>query len=55
MDPVIAADGFTYERYAIENWLLQKVTSPMTNLPLADAVLIPNRVARRAVQLWHSL
>jgi hypothetical protein len=33
-DPVIAADGHTYEREAIENWLRRgHRTSPQINLP----------------------
>ena len=34
VDPVLAADGFTYERSAIEGWISRKATSPMTNEPL---------------------
>jgi len=30
IDPVIAADGFTYEREAIELWLQGHDTSPRT-------------------------
>ena len=41
-DPVVAADGYTYERSAIEAWLFNKDTSPLTNLPLDDKVLYPN-------------
>lgn len=33
-DPVRAADGNTYERSAIENWLRVRRTSPLTNLPI---------------------
>ena len=29
-DPVIAADGFSYERVAIEKWFSNKATSPKT-------------------------
>lgn len=50
MDPVIAADGFTYERSAIENWIARKGTSPMTNEPLPHLGLTPNRFAKSAVQ-----
>lgn len=53
MDPVIAADGFTYERRAIEDWLSRKGTSPMTNLPLAHLVLTPNLAIRKAVEHLH--
>lgn len=50
MDPVMAADGFTYERRAIEGWLLRKNISPMTNEPLENSALMPNRAVRSAVQ-----
>ncbi len=33
-DPVVASDGYSYERAAIEKWLLTRDTSPMTNAPL---------------------
>lgn len=48
-DPVLAADGFTYERSAIEDWLRRKGTSPMTNTPLAHLQLTPNHIVRSAV------
>lgn len=50
MDPVIAADGFTYERSAIEDWLSRKKTSPMTNQPLLHSDLVPNHAVRGALQ-----
>jgi hypothetical protein len=41
--PVVAADGRTYERSAIEDWLSTgKQTSPLTNLPLEHTELRPN-------------
>lgn len=42
VDPVLASDGFTYERYAIEDWLSRNDTSPMTNLPLPNKTVVPN-------------
>lgn len=54
-DPVIAADGFTYERSAITDWLErqaaqgQHACSPMTGAPLAHAQLTANRLARSLV------
>eukprot|EP01052_Picozoa_sp_SAG31_P022893 SAG31_NODE_1846_length_7103_cov_82.594946_7_plen_357_part_00 len=42
VDPVVAADGQTYERQAVEAWLADHETSPMTGEPLAHKVLIPN-------------
>ena len=41
-DPVVAADGHTYERAAIEAWLKSHQTSPMTREPLAHKNLVPN-------------
>lgn len=41
-DPVIASDGFTYERSAIEGWLRKSNISPMTNLTLPNTSLVPN-------------
>ncbi|KAK9814800.1 hypothetical protein WJX72_011673 [[Myrmecia] bisecta] len=42
VDPVIAADGHTYERFAIESWFSSHNTSPMTNEPVASRALVPN-------------
>lgn len=41
-DPVLAADGFSYERTAIQRWLSDHNTSPMTGAPLSDKTLRPN-------------
>ena len=41
-DPVATADGHTYERGAIENWLVQHDKSPMTGVVLAHKILTPN-------------
>lgn len=48
-DPVIAADGYTYERNAIQDWLQQQNRSPMTNQPLEHKMLTPNRVLKSAI------
>lgn len=37
-DPVVAADGHTYERAAIEAWFRRKQTSPVTNLPITTTL-----------------
>ncbi|KAG0550305.1 hypothetical protein BDA96_01G327400 [Sorghum bicolor] len=49
-NPHIAADGFTYEAEAIEEWLEAHDTSPMTNLPLRNCVTIPNSALRLVIQ-----
>jgi hypothetical protein len=46
VEPVFTADGHTYERRAIEEWLTRKTTSPMTGEPLAHTHLTPNHVVR---------
>ncbi|KAK4379260.1 hypothetical protein RND71_001122 [Anisodus tanguticus] len=52
-DPVVAADGFTYEAEALRGWLDSgHETSPMTNLTLSHKNLVPNRALRSAVQEW---
>jgi len=48
-DPVVAHDGFSYERSAIEEWLANKDTSPMTNKELLDKTLRPNIVLRNSI------
>eukprot|EP00877_Chromochloris_zofingiensis_P001497 jgi/Chrzof1/11348/Cz05g33090.t1 len=48
-DPVIAADGYTYERSAIESWLTTHNSSPMTNNLLRHKEVIPNHGLRSAI------
>ena len=49
VDPVIAADGRTYERRAMEEWLQHHHTSPVTADQLQHTRLVPNVVARAAM------
>ncbi|KAL5859692.1 hypothetical protein ACOSQ4_000988 [Xanthoceras sorbifolium] len=52
-DPVVAADGYTYEAEALKGWLESgHDTSPMTNLQLSHQNLVPNRSLRSAIQEW---
>ena len=51
--PVIAADGHTYEREAIEKWLAQRRTSPVTNQALARTELTPNHSIKSLIAAWH--
>lgn len=53
-DPCVAADGFTYDRNAIETWLKEKDISPMTSLPLAHKNLLPNYALLSAILDWKS-
>ncbi|EMS46585.1 U-box domain-containing protein 33 [Triticum urartu] len=52
-EPLIAADGFTYEAEAIREWIDSgHHTSPMTNLELLHRDLLPNHALRSAIQEW---
>lgn len=52
-EPVIAADGFSYEHKAIVEWLQNgKMTSPMTNSVLGHTLLTPN-IALKTLILRH--
>ena len=51
-DPVVASDGITYEKAAIQAWILLKneddvVVSPSTGDPLTHRTLVPNIIARQ--------
>ena len=45
-EPVIAADGHTYEKTAIQHWLQQQDTWPVTGEVLSTTAVLPNRVIR---------
>jgi len=50
LDPVMAADGHTYERSAIERWLSSgHRTSPVTNAVLTSRNLLPNYAIRSQI------
>lgn len=50
VDPVIAADGSTYERSAIKKWLASHSSSPATNNQLKTKTLVPNLALRKLIQ-----
>lgn len=57
VDPVIFADGHTYERDAIARWLRDhRETSPMTgaSFPGRRIVLLPNHAMRSQVEEWKA-
>ncbi|KAL0037934.1 hypothetical protein WJX79_006138 [Trebouxia sp. C0005] len=51
VDPVIAADGHTYERSAMEQWIAAHNTSPVTGQLLTHARLVTNMAAKGAVAI----
>ncbi|XP_047316155.1 U-box domain-containing protein 35-like isoform X2 [Impatiens glandulifera] len=53
-EPCVAGDGYTYDRRAIELWLDENETSPMTNLPLLTKILLPNYTLLSAIMEWKS-
>ncbi|KAL5556567.1 hypothetical protein UlMin_038803 [Ulmus minor] len=54
-NPHVAADGFSYELEAIEEWLrMGSETSPMTNLRLKHTFLTPNHTLRTLIHDWHN-
>jgi hypothetical protein len=69
VDPVVAADGYSYERQAIEEWFRQfhvihrhgggaaaaLPRSPTTNKVLTDTKLIPNHNLRSLCRQWHGI
>ncbi|KAG4190636.1 hypothetical protein ERO13_A07G042900v2 [Gossypium hirsutum] len=53
-EPCVAADGYTYERKAIEKWIETNDISPMTNLALPNKNLLPNYSLLSAILEWKS-
>ena len=49
-NPVSTVDNFTYEKEAIERWLTNHDTSPLTGLPLQSKVLAPNNTIYQQIQ-----
>ncbi|XP_048493471.1 U-box domain-containing protein 35-like [Beta vulgaris subsp. vulgaris] len=53
-DPYVAADGYTYDRKAIEKWLMESDMSPTTNQPLPHKFIMPNTSLLEAIKQWKS-
>ena len=51
-DPVTCADGHSYERTSIEQWLASHNTSPKTGAVLANNTLTPNHALRNSIEEW---
>ena len=49
-DPVVTADGYSYDRSAITRWLEDHNTSPRTGAVLPNNNLIPNVDLRLAIE-----
>jgi hypothetical protein len=56
VDPVIDPDGNSYEKHAIEYWIRQSGTSPITRTALSVDDLRPNRALKIAIDEYrHSI
>jgi hypothetical protein len=53
-DPVFAADGHSYERSAIAEWLRSSNSSPKTGTQLSSKELVPNHALRNAIEEWEA-
>ena len=52
-DPVFTADGHTFERHVIEEWLRDHDTNPMTNSTMPHKQLTPNFAIREACAAYR--
>jgi len=52
-EPVLASDGYTYEKEAITQWLRTNTQSPMTREPIRLDGCRPNRALRDAIERWE--
>lgn len=53
-EPVLAGDGYTYERAAITRWIKINGLSPITGAALDVDFLQPNRALKDAITEWES-
>ncbi|CAF0863175.1 unnamed protein product [Didymodactylos carnosus] len=54
VDPVMDPDGNSYERRAINDWLMNNSTSPITRNPLTIHDLTPNRALRQTIEQFKA-
>ena len=53
-DPVVAEDGHTYERKAIEEWIQRNGTSPITSSPISLQNLFPNYAIKKVIDRFEN-
>jgi len=51
-DPVVLADGYSYDRRFIEQWLSTSDVSPVTRETLQTKYMYPNIAIKRAILAW---
>lgn len=54
IDPVVASDGHSYDRDAIETWLKRKKTSPVTNETISETLLANHALRATIAELIPS-
>ena len=55
VEPVIAADGHTYEQAAIKGWFQQHSISPVTGQAMPHTRIVPNFVIKGALDTCQGL
>lgn len=53
VNPVVATDGFTYEKSAIENWLSRKKISPVSGQELKSPTLFENKLIKGLIYTFN--
>ena len=53
-DPVVASDGWTYERTAVEEYLRERRDSPLTDEPFEDDLLRTNKQIKKKIETFLS-
>jgi STIP1 family protein 1 len=53
VDPVVAPSGYTYERSVILNEISARGLDPMTQQPLAESDLRPNRALKEMIEAYR--
>jgi hypothetical protein len=51
-DPVLTADGHTFDRRFVEQWLQTHDTSPLHGGVLTSKALVPNFALRNSIDEW---
>jgi len=54
-DPVLTADGHTYERELIHEWLTRSCCSPLTGQQLPNKDLLTNLALRNSIEEWRRM
>lgn len=53
IDPVVCEDGHSYERGAVESWLRNHDTSPLSNAHLNSKMVVPNHALRNSIEAFR--